>query len=222
MTAATVAAAAAAATAFGVFSINIIYLQCYRSNWILALIELPFEWLLVDLFRVASPLPSRSHGLVMNWKRLQLTCINERREHGCLCRYVRIHRFKHEDMKISESTWLLISLFHFIFIVFSATLSLFLRQTPRRNLWGFLYRNSFIQFSLWNSFLLHSKEIYDWKIEFSESGRDLLTVSKLIRPIIIDILFDKNQVFISQVYRIPNWYGASISSKKKVRTNESE
>lgn len=61
------------------------------------------------------------------------------------------------------------------------------------------------------------------KLNFERKG-DLLTVSKLIRPIIIDILFDKNQVFISQVYQIPKWYGTHQyqARKKNERTNESE
>lgn len=63
------------------------------------------------------------------------------------------------------------------------------------------------------------------KLNFERKG-DLLTVSKLIRPIIIDILFDKNQVFISQVYQIPKWYGThQYQARKKnerTRVNNTE
>lgn len=112
-------------------------------------------------------------------------------------------------------------LFHFYHFFLSLSLAL----TPTWNLWGLLYQNWFIQFSLWIFFLYFiQKRFMTEKLNFLERKGDLLTVSKLIRPIIIDILFDKNQVFISQVYRIPKWYGTHQyqARKKNERTNERE
>lgn len=77
----------------------------------LALIELPFEWLLLRLV---------SCSFARGCDELKTTSIDmyqwERRENEnghSKCEYVRIYRIKRKDMKISESIW-----FYSIFITF--------------------------------------------------------------------------------------------------------